>query len=303
MHHYTSAAGLLGILKTGTLRATEHTGLNDFAEISAGQGFVLDRWLEVRESFLDEFGPLYTEKVSGGLRHLQRGFSSLSATSPYVFCASNDPDDVNQWRLYADNGRGFAITLDTTAALDLVQPHATPVNDDADQIGEQSPPLPTRRVSDWKPVLYQEKQKLEAFEDVLGWVKGQVATLSLLSEPHPFHHQALVQEVRKAVDSLCALIKTRGFAGENESRIVINLDKLSHKYIDFRDNSYGIVRSTSLTTPPTRPLGTTLLPITNVTLGPSQHFDLAAPTIEALLDRHGYAHVKVKKSESSLRNP
>src|ERR1044072_4594249 len=41
LHHYTSAAGLHGILKTGVLRATNYLYLNDTSEIEYGKKIVV----------------------------------------------------------------------------------------------------------------------------------------------------------------------------------------------------------------------------------------------------------------------
>lgn len=211
----------------------------------------------------------------------------MDPTRAHVLCASDSPDDANQWRLYGDHGRGFAITLDTTAWLDLAENGRLPQNDAL---------RPTRRVGPWSRVIYEEEAWEKSYQAIINAIKARAQAMKLVETPDPFEMQSLFQNAQKAINTLCALIKTPAFSGERESRIVASVDKRDDRHVNFHANSIGIVRSVNL-----QAIKSPQLPITSITIGPGQRYDLAAPTIEALLARHGYNDVTVTRATSSLR--
>lgn len=295
VYHYTSAQGLLGIVRNGELWASESTSLNDLAEIRQGWNFVRD-W--VRDSADDR------------VRHLGWLISEESSpqgmTTTYVLSASSEPDDANQWRLYADGGYGYAVELDT-----------------AQQIGVRLviPEVPSGRgigellkfsvvVSGWKRCLYEDVDKMAALEACFENYFGRIdrAQASGGSE------EELDEEGQSARDELygelaeaAALMKSRGFLGENEYRVVIQpLTRQSFEH--FRPSRIGVVsyvtlgagmwketesRWLSRDEDPRRDL-----PVTGVRLGPLVRPENAR-TIEALLRQHQLSDA-VAKSEIPL---
>lgn len=106
LYHYTDHRGLRGIIESGTLRLTDLFCLNDPGELQHGIDYALeilrrrikrDR-LEVR-IFRDKF-------VATFLRDLRE------SAEFFVGCLSSTGDNLDQWRAYADNGRGYALGFD-----------------------------------------------------------------------------------------------------------------------------------------------------------------------------------------------
>jgi len=98
VHHYTSLEVALGILKSGRMWFTERTHLNDPSEVLRG--------LEIAASILRK-----RDRVSDAT-HLEanaqgvfRNFRFFSASFSF------EPDDISQWRSYADDGRGVALSF------------------------------------------------------------------------------------------------------------------------------------------------------------------------------------------------
>jgi len=115
LYHYTDAPGLLGILKTRELWATNALYMNDAQEVHHGHNLAR----EFIKKNLAEDSPTY--------RNLRRGLGYLSAmvseqpnVNNYVvsFCA--EPDVLSQWRAYADRGTGFAIGFDRIALPEAI---------------------------------------------------------------------------------------------------------------------------------------------------------------------------------------
>lgn len=104
LYHYTDRNGLKGIVNNQQIWLTHYRYLNDTSELSFG----MDIAREVLKEVGQEFGP----KVQVFCDMVVNLFSleNLSNTiDVYVASFSRKSDDLNQWRSYGDNGRGFAF--------------------------------------------------------------------------------------------------------------------------------------------------------------------------------------------------
>lgn len=303
--HYTSAAGFLGMIQTGHLWATEATGLNDHSEIIEGQKFVHAQWIAKRYRLEELVDPVFAELVDGAFAHLDPNIGkALHRGVPYVLCASSEADDANQWRLYADNGRGFSVDLDTSSDLVLCPANAAKVDP------EELPGLGNLgSVKRWSPVLYEQSDREAAFDNLIEWLANTARLFTQKAAEDSRYAWSIALQASAAADTLCSLIKTRGFLGEHESRVVVEMLEEADDWINFRSAQTGIVRTVHLRNvcPASRPAqlsnrsGIAPLPITRVRVGPQQDYELVAPTIRALLAKHGYRDVMVEPSRASLR--
>lgn len=108
--HYTTARGALGIISSKSIYATHIRYLNDPSEVSYGVEVVrdaCDRYLadvknERSRSFLTQLSAALTE-------------SAPILTDAYVACFSEEEDNLNQWRLYAAEGGGYAVGASSAA--------------------------------------------------------------------------------------------------------------------------------------------------------------------------------------------
>lgn len=105
LYHYTDAKGLEGILRTGTLWATDVRYLNDSSELN----HTISRIRACLKARL--------AKTLGGprqvlLEHLERSFDNFFHSSPiHVACFCQDDDLLSQWRGYGDGGGGFSLGI------------------------------------------------------------------------------------------------------------------------------------------------------------------------------------------------
>jgi hypothetical protein len=115
LYHYTSAAGLAGILTSSAIWATDIHYLNDYTELTGSK----DRFLEIMRSLANA--------PSGGNRVLAQQFADrienerwpdLEAwpPGPFVSCFCENGDLLSQWRGY---GRGGYALGFRTGALDV----------------------------------------------------------------------------------------------------------------------------------------------------------------------------------------
>lgn len=110
VYHYTTADGLVGILTSKRVWATDCRSLND--ETESELGVIIARKIAR--------GRVITSKEPR-LRRFYRTLNEYLRTEDpdrnFVFSLSSRADDLSQWRTYARDGRGFTIGFRTEALL------------------------------------------------------------------------------------------------------------------------------------------------------------------------------------------
>src|ERR1700730_5288689 len=102
--HYTGADGLLGILKSNRMWATNIKYLNDASEFKHGRTLV-DEMLTKKGKDSPDLDPLLKTVVN-----IIEQFKTNSEVYIVCFCEGNGADDLlSQWRAYGANGGGYSI--------------------------------------------------------------------------------------------------------------------------------------------------------------------------------------------------
>lgn len=106
LYHYTSAAGLLGIVEHQELWLTSIFHMNDPKELAYGTALAID---ELQKDARVRSQPLY----QGLARNLEFVLAHRVGKSFGIFVTSfsRKSDDLGQWRAYGDNGRGVALGI------------------------------------------------------------------------------------------------------------------------------------------------------------------------------------------------
>lgn len=106
LYHYTTDAGLYGILESGSLWLSDIFFLNDPSELRHGISLAVTVLKNLGIDSLPE-GELLKYAIAslGGPR--------ITITGNYFSCSfSRNGNDLDQWRAYADDGRGYSIAFD-----------------------------------------------------------------------------------------------------------------------------------------------------------------------------------------------
>lgn len=113
VYHYTSCAGLMGIIDTGKLRASHIAFMNDAKEYAYGAE-LLSRVITDKMQ-----GPSQREGIIEVIyKFIQPDSYSIAHYMPcFVFCFTSKRDDLSQWRAYGRGEGGFAIGFDTAKLL------------------------------------------------------------------------------------------------------------------------------------------------------------------------------------------
>lgn len=301
VYHYTGPEALLAMLEHRTLRASEASGMNDLAEVQQG-------WTLISE--------LLASLPQDDVVDMLVRYATSSHEEPYevfILCAASMGDDANQWRLYGVQGRGYAVELDTSIDLGVVSG------------SDHWPYLPTARVTAafttdvthvgvWLPVMYDPGKVERALLELASSVRVERQAITVAtgdSEDVERRWDGLKIDAYVALSAIAHLVKSPGFSGEREVRLVSTFAELGD-HVHFRAGAYGIVGYINLATLPAghtsfrvirKPAVTSdleTLPIRSIRLGP-----LASPeqisTLRLLLDRNDLPGVDIERSSVPLR--
>ncbi|MCC6497000.1 MAG: DUF2971 domain-containing protein [Propionibacteriaceae bacterium] len=334
IYHYTSPAGLLGLVEHNELWATEAAAMNDVAEVRQGWQFIRD-WVARQKGDDQTMGVLELIAEHAGMNEADETPFGYLGTSPehiYLCCASTRGDDANQWRLYGAEGRGYAVELDPSLNLRAVvsgERTAGQVESYVDDDGiDRSFVWPTDmvEVSPWLHVLYTEQEKSEALAGLVANAVAEfdnVEGLAARSRAGEYEraHEDLLTIIGQDLARLAQLMKSSGFASESEVRVLAVDDLLnggSSRAAKFRPTAFGIARYVRLSAsatfisddaePSVDPRATLYdsdkgrqLPIAGVRLGPLIRADNNRSTVKALLESAGHIDLAVKTSDIPLR--
>jgi hypothetical protein len=287
--HHTDAAGAIGVISSGEVWATSINSLNDSEEFAHGIG-VLDEQLSLVLN-------------SRHVHPAQKGFmeeavelthSSIDDSPLYVFCASEEPDSLSQWRAYGGES-SYAIGLEVDGEIMAVvdtehEPRTLPPRG----------PWPT-----WGKVLYD----LDEQRNLL--LRG--LSFCAATTPAPGHVEErpglAVHQASGVLIGLSIYCKNDAFRDEREVRLVTSAPG-DGGALRFRSSRFGVTPYVRLAQPPSRNRWEGAwwtvpehprLPIAGVHLGPTPHSEPASRGMRLLLESYGYGDALVRESTAPFR--
>jgi hypothetical protein len=112
LYHYTSAAGLIGILSSRSIWLTDLRFMNDFSELQYSQQ-VISQCIEnkLRTQGLNDAQIEFLSRISRHYSPYDTGSAIYSAS----FCESGNI--LSQWRAYRGQGGGYSLGIDFFHAI------------------------------------------------------------------------------------------------------------------------------------------------------------------------------------------
>lgn len=309
VYHYTSSQGLLGLVQTGCVWASEATSLNDLAEVRHGWD-VVKAWLAQQPA--SEAVELLTEMANDPFEKKHEVF---------VLSGSTARDDANQWRLYAQGGNGYALELDPQ--IDLVAISDAPKTKRILRASDGGKTLnigwylgESAAVTPWYHVLYTESEAAAALGELLLATDRELPQLNNARDDEEYAElrDSLYGQALEALGAIAHLIKGAGFSGEREVRVVATF-MLANQHIRYRQGPHGIVSYGLLTRAPSgHPTRRVLhwpkksvdirpgkpLPIRSVRLGPLLNEEHVS-TVRRFLVSNDLESASVERSQVKLR--
>lgn len=217
VYHYTDAQALLCILRDSAIRASDFRHLNDTQEIKyAWQKFVST--LKRRKATSTEFSDAYNAQLEA-IRNAGAEDLDLLLDTVFVACFSESPDDLNQWRNYADDGRGMALGFNREKMQAITAPYFYHTQAGLKPYIAEN----TKQQIEWPARL----QKVEYGPDAR---KKAVATALWYAEKYcgPNDLGTVPEKIATIIPRLphtlieLAMIKSEGFESEREWRLAIS---------------------------------------------------------------------------------
>lgn len=267
LYHYTGSAGLIGILQSGNIWATDYRHLNDRKEYQIGAK-LLQRELRskgLKKEQQDHFERLVNETQ----RHC------------FVLSFSEKGDQLSQWRAYCPGGNGYALGF-----------------------GQQNPLFTSAREHSFNLVRCEydpsEHRKLCQYL-VDTFIEGMVTTgnwwrgKDLRSRLRAFSDR---YQWNLALALVMSALKHSGFEEEREWRLVSQYPEESLYGVNFRPGRFGITPYFEL------PLHgrNSRLTIDEIIIGPTPNKKASRSALELLLLKRDIAPSRVTVSATPLRH-
>jgi hypothetical protein len=272
LYHYTDVAGLIGILSSGSVRATNLRFVNDAQELDHARQLMLDVLKDARRRAETAGQNAVIDAVEMNLTTWD-GYPDF-----YSVSFSSEGDLLSQWRGYGSSGGGYAIGFDPAG---LACPESTH-------------PQPHRflnrvvydRDGQTKILDVVADAMLDLFDDVTAHDTEQ-------TEAHARVFSALGEVAGYVVS-----FKDPAWREEKEWRAVYIVPAGETESVRFRPHAGVAVPFISLA------MGADLggrLPIRRIVRGPAVDADLASRSLELLLKANGYTQVETTTSAVPLR--
>lgn len=269
LYHYTDMNGLLGIVQSSSIWATEIHYLNDSMEY-AYAARLLEKTASSRYESLDKDQSHVLEKFVDTAKIIAQ------STNAFVACFTEERDDLSQWRAYSHSGPGYCIGFDKTklakAVADLQHLLLLTCEYDED---EQS--------------LLMNKLIDETIAKApSSMLSGKGTGVSVMSFPtlHSFIE-------------LATRFKHPKFSAENKYRIATNFIGGHHKLKPkVRPGSNLLVPYIQIPLPCELPER----PISEILIGPCPEPSLAQSSVDELIVAYSIQGTRVEVSEIPFRN-
>jgi hypothetical protein len=255
--HYTTGEGLIGIIESGSIYATQIACLNDNTEMRYSSSLLRKELLEARKAIPG--GDRLANFVNNFINFLDDDDKTPNSADLgfYVCSFSRKGDDLAQWRAYGGGENGYAIGINTKNLRIIPDTLSVQVNYD-----EQTHLEVVREVVKATMDFYQEgvEAGIENWDDkfLLAW------------------------DVQ--LSKIGAMVKDPGFEQEEEVR-TIRLRKEE-------DVPFEVIRQRKNLMSRHIPLKFSglegKLPLEYVMVGPARHRAISAASVKALLEKKGY---------------
>jgi hypothetical protein len=278
--HYTSGDALLGVVETGTLYATQVSCLNDSTEIRYGAKLLRDAFMNIQTDAMEE--KLLLERIIKVTVEEPAAPTNLPSAW-FVTCFSKEKDDLSQWRAYSGGENGYAIAFLASGFFGRGSIVAR-VNYDEEQHKQVAENVANATISFFKEGLYARPT-------------GEINTATVDAWATEF-----LGVWERLVGRLAPMVKNPAFRGENEYRIVHELQVHEMWQLRFRQKQTLMSRHLPLIFPPPNyATQSQLLPIMEVMVGPSRHKEISRVSVETFLRQKGYPAVPVTMSKSPFQ--
>ena len=253
LYHYTTPAGLLGILESKSIWATNHRYLNDIREYSLALDRALAELEKLREPVV--FGSAYF------LDQWQQYIEGVKELDTFVTSFSKNGDLLSQWRAYSGSVPGYAIGFSSQILKEIAESQGF----------------------DLAPCRYDEEKIRKILQNLLkeAWesaIEIQKSGKTTFKGREYDSHEGIALDLGVRLSMVAPLVKHSSFIEEEEWRI---FGRKYGKPIFVRISRSGLI--------PYRQLDlskASMFAISEIIVGPGPDQDLAENALDFLLKSH-----------------
>ena len=279
LFHYTSSLGMRGILESSRLWATNYRFLNDALEINYGMALFKSI---VQERLARSSSEVTSEFLRRSL-HTANAFDGMFDC--YIACFCGRGDLLNQWRVYAGSGVGYALGLN------------------AKEIGLRWGELHPTQDFVLRKVVYDADLQKRLISEVLELAE------CILNETT----QALpVADANNLIAKCCHFVRNEvadylfsfkhpAFEVEEEWRLCHIVPPGDEAQVQFRDGPYGLTPYVCLDPTPMAGVNHNKLPLARITHSPVSDPSNVRFALNKLLRAKGYTFVEIAGSVLPVR--
>ena len=279
LFHYTTPAGLLGIIENNKLWATHINYLNDATELGYARALV-------ETALARHERTTRSQRVREFVHRARRTFDVSKTMDVFVSCFCEDGDLLSQWRGYAQTGEGYSIGV----SAELLGQIGSGLNYFLGQ------------------VVYDRAVQESAIDDVLEacCAGAHDLTANMSADAASRLVDELCHVFRRAIWFLMVTFKDAMFKEENEWRAIEIMNRSeTEQRIRFRSTSSKLIPYVELDFAAMKPISPypklDRIPIVEVFHGPTLNPVLSTRALGLLLARHGQGSAEVRGSRIPLR--
>jgi hypothetical protein len=218
LYHYTDAAGLMGIVTSGTAWATHSAYLNDASEFKYAVGMMKDVVTKATadadpDSWKGRFREVIAQDNNSSL--YSKDWAQDADEQQFVACFSEGGDGLSQWRGYGKSIGGYSLGFQFR---DL---HAIEKRINDSQAGKMISAATPRISAEFLPCWYDQQEQMaliaEGFERALRHCE---------TTRYPVGDSSLTALLRAILRSVSSCFKDSAFKDEHEWRLVVRVWRL-----------------------------------------------------------------------------
>lgn len=263
LSHYTSISGLMGIVTSQRLWASNASFLNDRSELLHA--------LNAARTAIEKLSSSKTlARWAPTLQRVVKELEDGKIPDTYVACFCGNADNLSQWRGYSGPEQGVSVTFDRRRLADRLQ-------------------------SDGAKLYRVTYAKITTPTKLRDALRGEFADLADFDDLGEMAEARSYDEIFRRVSSLLPKFKHYGFRDEREWRFVVQQPAQACE-LKFRAGLNRVVPYIEVG------VRDAPLPITSVTVGPGNDQTLTAQSLKTFLRCHGHEEVAVDLSDIPFRN-
>lgn len=271
--HYTNAQGIIGILSTHKIWATNLGFLNDPTEFVYSQNITIKTLRDFRKTQTSQHIVLLIDNLIKDIKSIHHSNSPF-----FISCFCEKEDLLSQWRSYGENGNGYAIGIYTN----LIGLHT----------------YNKETAFDIRPVIYNRNKQCLLITNLLNYIITYGNSINYLKRKNYFFEN-IHQELTGIFIDYLLIFKNPLYSEEKEWR-AISISTTEN--LKFREKNNQIIPYIELDMSLYDDNKKCVLPVSDIKIGPTRNKKRAKVSVDCLCSKYGHFDCKISFSKVPLMN-